>query len=143
VSWPKTLAEALEPRILRTPILDCWLWTGSHRSGYGRVSLHHRWYAAHRVSWELANGPVPDGLVLDHLCRNELCVRPAHLVPASIAENSLRGLGRNFLAFHGEACWRGHPLPKDRPRYANGRRKNCSECVAERDQAAKVARAAA
>lgn len=74
----------------------CWRWTGS-RSGsaleYGQFSwriMGRPMMGAHRAAWELFRGPVPDGLTLDHLCRNTLCVNPTHLEPVTQAENNRR-----------------------------------------------------
>ncbi len=65
----------------------CWYWRGRlDNQGYGRVKIRQRQSAAHRVAWQLERGDVPDGLVLDHLCRN-----PAHLEPVTSAENTRRG----------------------------------------------------
>ena len=59
---------------------DCWEWMGDgHAHQYGRFYANGRRYAAHRYSWELTNGPIPDGLVIDHKCWNKRCVKPAHL----------------------------------------------------------------
>lgn len=69
----------------------CWLWEGALRGGYGRVKLDGRTQAAHRASYELHVGPIPSGLVLDHLCRNRSCVNPAHLEPVTTEENIRRG----------------------------------------------------
>lgn len=70
----------------------CWLWTRSRdRDGYGWASLHNRTYQAHRLVYTLAVGPVPAGLVLDHLCRVRHCVRPLHMEPVTNRENLARG----------------------------------------------------
>lgn len=60
-------------------------------NGYYRLTLNGKRVYAHRWTWEQANGPVPAGLVLDHLCRNRWCCNPAHLEPVTNAENILRG----------------------------------------------------
>lgn len=70
----------------------CWLWTGwNSGNGYGKVKVSGRAMMAHRAVWELRCEPVPDGMVLDHLCRNRACVNPAHLDPVSVRENTQRG----------------------------------------------------
>lgn len=64
---------------------DCWEWQGClNGHGYGQFSLRYRMPAAHRVSYEHFVGPIPDGLTLDHLCRNTRCVRPKCCAPCSI-----------------------------------------------------------
>ena len=60
----------------------CWNWSASTRHGYGQFFYNGKIVAAHRLSWELANGPIPDGLVVRHKCPNgdnPSCVNPAHL----------------------------------------------------------------
>ena len=64
----------------------CWLWTAALSHGYGRFG---KGGAAHRLAWEDRNGPIPEGLVLDHLCRVPRCVNPEHLEPVTHRENTL------------------------------------------------------
>lgn len=68
---------------------DCWNWTGSISSGgYGTLTVHGLFKYAHRLAWELDHGPIPDGLVIDHKCRNRRCVRPDHLHVVTTKENA-------------------------------------------------------
>src|SRR5947208_5526213 len=61
---------------------DCWIWKGGTNGVYGTLGAPggRKTLYAHRLSWELANGrSIPEGLFIDHICRNKLCVNPQHL----------------------------------------------------------------
>ena len=94
---------------------DCWTWTAGTSEGYGQFGLSRRSGSirAHRFAYELLIGPVPDGLELDHLCRNRLCVNPAHLEPVSRRENILRGESPTAQHARQTHCKNGHPLSGD------------------------------
>jgi len=78
----------------------CWEWQASRAKrvngwgDYGRIRLNGATLLAHRVSWELANGPIPDGMLIRHTCDNPPCVNPAHLVLGTAHDNNLDMLER-------------------------------------------------
>jgi HNH endonuclease len=110
---------------------ECWPWKGARqKEGYGRISTRLKPTAsgtrlAHRAVYELICGPIPKGLVLDHLCRHPWCVNPLHLEPVTQKENTERGL-HGVLRTH---CLRDHELTPANTqiiRADNSRR--CREC---------------
>jgi hypothetical protein len=125
----KPAIDRLLPKLRREG--DCLVFTGCiEKSGYGRISENYRSVLAHRVSYEAAKGPVPDGLQLDHLCRNRACCNPDHLEPVTRSENAKRGLtGNHMKALLAEThCKRGHEFtPENTYRQSNGARE-CRAC---------------
>lgn len=90
---------------------ECWIWTAStFVSGYGQVKLDGKNRRVHRVAYELAYGPIPDGLVIDHLCRVKRCCRPDHLEAVTQQENLLRGDTVNAVNAAKTHCVNGHAL---------------------------------
>ena len=74
---------------------ECWTWLASQAGegartgrGYGSWAIRGTTYGAHRFSWILRHGPIPDGLEVDHLCHNRLCVNPDHMRLATRAQNA-------------------------------------------------------
>lgn len=97
-------------KIQPEPNSGCWLWIGAWSDrGYGVVRKNKRIMFAHRLSYEMEYGAVPDGLELDHKCRVKCCVRPDHLEAVTHHVNVLRGdrTKKKYI------CKRGHALTKD------------------------------
>jgi hypothetical protein len=103
-----SLPQEMERRTRKTS--TCWLWTGNvcPTTGYGRLGYMGEKLRAHRVAYELAHGPIPEGLVIDHLCRVTVCVNPAHLEAVTIRENTLRGISPPARRAKATECGRGH-----------------------------------
>lgn len=107
----------------------CLIWTGTRNThGYGRLRVSGVHYYAHRLSYEIHIGPVPDGLVLDHLCRNRACVNPHHLEPVTAEENTRRGAA---VITH---CPRGHAYDEVNTRRRSNGTRDCRACERMRDQ---------
>lgn len=86
----RPLAKRFWEKVQKTEA--CWLWTATcDVHGYGRFAVGGTPVLAHRVGYELMHGAIPEGLELDHLCRNPSCVRPDHLQPVSHTTNMRRG----------------------------------------------------
>ena len=113
--------ERFRRRVIR--LNHCWGWDGNHNwKGYAQFDRS----GAHRYAYELHVGPIPEGLQLDHLCRNRWCINPEHLEPVTNQENSRRGntgktvSGAARLRTH---CRNGHELtPENTWKHGHGSR---------------------
>lgn len=118
-------------RIERDQEIGCWLWIGRLTKGYGRFEVDERNFLPHRWIYQQLRGPIPDGLVIDHLCEVTRCVNPRHCRPDTSRANTL--YGSNPAARHArqKACSKGHPFTKEntRTRIRGGR--ECRTCRRE------------
>lgn len=118
---------------------ECWEWLGAVRNkgGYGSVHWNGKTEFAHRVGFLLAKGEIPDGLVLDHLCRNRMCCRPDHLEAVTPSLNVRRGIRPAQAAAEMKQrakrrthCKNGHPWETNE-RTPEGGSRYCLTCRRE------------
>ena len=138
--------DRLPPRFWqKVRILDngCWEWTAAKRGGYGVFGLGTRsdgLIRAHRYAYAELVGPIPEGLQLDHLCRNRPCVNPEHLEPVTGRENTLRGESPQAQNARKTHCPRGHAYDLLNT-YSGGKGgRQCDICRKERDRVRSLTR---
>lgn len=86
----------------------CWEYRCAlDRNGYAKLMVNGRLWKAHRYSYEIHRGHVPDGMTIDHLCLNKACVNPWHLEIVTRSENKRRD------GFRSTACRKGHPWTEE------------------------------
>lgn len=106
----------------------CWNWLGPITNGYGRFNLYTgKQVYAHRQAYIWEHERVPEGLVIDHLCRNTRCVRPDHLEAVTQAENVKRGK-RGDLYEYRTHCVHGHEYSPENKSVSKDGRRYCKEC---------------
>lgn len=124
---------------------DCWIWTAGRRNekGYGMFCTGGRTFLAHRWLYEQSVGPVPDGMELDHGCRNRACVRPSHLEPVTHQENLLRGETVNARHAAKTHCVNGHAFDEKNTHLTKEGHRVCRTCRRDREREAYRRRRAA
>lgn len=113
----------------------CWLWQGRKSpAGYGQVWIDDERYQAHRVTFQDLVGPIPDGLICDHLCRVRHCVNPQHIEPVTYRENLMRGVAPMMARERAAAvthCPQGHEYSPENTLFtkrSNGKPYHSRQC---------------
>lgn len=132
-------------RVSPEGLTGCWLWTGAMQHGYGKVRILMKEVRAHRASWEMHKGPIPEGMNVLHRCDTPMCVNPDHLFLGSQQDNMAdkKQKQRNGkTGQHNKAkthCPIGHPLSgSNLYTYKSGR--YCIACRSAASRKAKEAR---
>lgn len=134
------LPERFWSKCIPEPNSGCWLWfTANKRYGYGvfhiRRDRKDTTIVAHRAAYEALVSAVPPHLELDHLCRTECCVNPAHLEPVTHRVNTLRGETITGRSARQVTCKYGHTLVAETKQRKNGsQHRRCPTCHAERER---------
>lgn len=126
--WVNTIDRILHCHVEKTD--GCWIWKGYKKDGYGHAQYDGKLHQAHRLIYESLKGPIPEGLNLDHLCRNPSCVNPDHLEPVTQQENILRGL-KGRMRTH---CAKGHPYSEYLYLLPGTTTRRCKICKGEAHQ---------
>jgi len=120
----------------------CWNWCGSTNkvTGYGQIQINGRPELVHAVSYKLAGKIIPEGLELDHICRNRVCVNPKHLQPVTHRDNVLRGI--NICATKAKVthCPQGHPYDLFNTYHRPDGGRDCKICQQERTRIYKASK---
>ena len=130
------LADWILSKTVRDTVTGCWVWMGSHTSaGYGNLDVFTIHCLAHRLSYELFVGPIPEGMMIDHRCVNPPCINPNHLRLATPRENCVTFCQTSVSAINARRthCIRGHPFDSENTIWDKGRR-SCRACRKKRDK---------
>ncbi len=127
-------AKSQSPEYIVDAESGCWVWQRCLTFGYGRKRVKGVDWRAHRWYYEQAHGPIPAGLVIDHLCRNRACVNPAHMEPVTNRENILRGVSPHALNARKTHCKRDHEYTPENTYLTPAGLRQCRECDRQKNR---------
>lgn len=111
----------------------CWNWNSSlSPNGYGFFQVAYKKVPSHRYSYLMCVGPIQKGMTIDHLCRNRICVNPAHLEQVTNKENILRGVGASAINAKKTHCKYGHAFTAENTELDPRGNRSCRTCSAQR-----------
>lgn len=127
--WKLSEHDRLLSKTFQAPS-GCWEWLGYRNAeNYGRCGFRGKTgVGAHRAIYLLLIGPIPEGLHLDHLCRNHGCVNPLHLQPVTCRTNTLRGMTEAARNLAKTRCANGHPYDELNTYWRPDGARGCREC---------------
>lgn len=127
-----SLEDRLMARVIMIPESTCWHWTGCiDRDGYAKMSTKNRPTMVYRISYELFVGPIPEGMVIDHICRQRDCVNPKHLEVVTSRENTMRSpIAPAALNARKTHCSEGHELVD--ASHPSKKQRGCLICCAQK-----------
>jgi hypothetical protein len=140
---PKSLEQRIRESSVIDPITGCWNWTKelSKPQGYARMVIGSRADQTrrdtygHRVSYEVFRRKIPDGMVIDHVCRNRACVNPEHLRLVALGQNTLENsLSTSAINAQKTYCIRNHPLFGDNLYISPEGGRQCRTCTRMRSE---------
>lgn len=131
----KSVEQRFYERYIPEPNSGCWIWTAGvtckqTQHSYGTFTIDHldKKILAHRLSYFLNIGPIPEGTEIDHKCRVTLCVNPKHLEAVTHKENVLRGIGKAAFNARMTDCKNGHALTGNNLYISPKGKRRCKRC---------------